>query len=95
MPTEASHLISSDIGALIHLGPDGATLPDLLGGWQSLHITYATFFDYLTTALLIGADRCGPIGNANRCRLGGGATGPVSGAHGRPVEVTEERGNEV
>ena len=36
---------------------------------------------------------------ATRCRLGGGvvagATGPVSGAHGRPVEVTEERGNEV
>jgi hypothetical protein len=24
-----------------------------------------------------------------------GATGPVSAAHGRPVEVTEERGNEV
>jgi hypothetical protein len=24
-----------------------------------------------------------------------GAMGPVSGAYGRPVEVTEERGNEV
>ena len=40
-----------------------------------------------------------PDQDANRCRLGGGvvagATGPVSGAHGRPVEVTEERGNEV
>jgi hypothetical protein len=36
---------------------------------------------------------------ANRCRLGGGvvagAKGPVSGAYGRRVEVTEERGNEV
>jgi hypothetical protein len=35
---------------------------------------------------------------ADRCRLGGGVVtgkGPVSGAHGRPVEVTEERGNEV
>jgi hypothetical protein len=32
---------------------------------------------------------------ANRCSVVAGATGPVSGAHGRPVEVTEERGNEV
>ena len=50
-PTEAPNLISYDTGALIRLGPDGATLPDLLAGWQSLQTTYITFFDYLTTAL--------------------------------------------
>jgi hypothetical protein len=50
-PTEAHHRISYDTGTLIRLGPDGATLPDLLAGWQSLQTTYITFFDYLTTAL--------------------------------------------
>lgn len=50
-PTEAPHLISYDTGTLIRLGPDGATLPDLFAGWQSLQTTYITFFDYLTTAL--------------------------------------------
>lgn len=50
-PTASSHLISYDTGALIHLGPHGATLPDLLAGWHSLQTTYVTFFDYLTTAL--------------------------------------------
>ena len=50
-PTEAPYLISHDTGTLIRLGPDGATLPDLLAGWQSLQTTYITFFDYLTTAL--------------------------------------------
>jgi ApeA N-terminal domain 1 len=49
--TDASHLISQNSGTLIRLGPDGATLPDLLAGWQSLQDTYITFFDYLTTAL--------------------------------------------
>jgi ApeA N-terminal domain 1 len=50
-PMEAPYLISHDTGTLIRLGPDGATLPDLLAGWQSLQTTYITFFDYLTTAL--------------------------------------------
>jgi hypothetical protein len=50
-PAEAPQLISHDTGTLIRLGPDGATLPDLLAGWQSLQDTYTTFFDYLTTAL--------------------------------------------
>jgi hypothetical protein len=50
-PTEISGLISHDSGTLIRLGPDGATLPDLLAGWQSLQTTYVTFFDYLTVAL--------------------------------------------
>ena len=36
---------------MIRLGPDGAALPDLLAGWQSLQNAYTTFFDYLTTAL--------------------------------------------
>lgn len=50
-PTETSELISHDSGTLIRLGPDGATLPDLLTGWQNLQTTYVTFFDYLTAAL--------------------------------------------
>jgi hypothetical protein len=50
-PTEAPYLISHDTGTLIRLGPDGATLPELLAGWQSLQTAYITFFDYLTTAL--------------------------------------------
>ena len=50
-PTEAPDLISYDTGTLVRLGPDGATLPDLLAGWQALQTTYITFFDYLTTAL--------------------------------------------
>ena len=45
------------------------------------------------------ADGCGPIGTPIGAGLGGGvvagATAPVSGAHGRSVEVTEKRGNEV
>jgi hypothetical protein len=49
--TDTSHLISRNSGTLIRLGPDGATLPDLLAGWQNLQCTYVTFFDYLTTAL--------------------------------------------
>jgi hypothetical protein len=51
VPTETSELISHGSGTLIRLGPDGATLPDLLAGWQSLQTTYVTFFDYLTAAL--------------------------------------------
>ena len=50
-PTENSHLISYDMGSLIRLGPDGAALPTLLGGWRSLQTAFGTFFDYLTTAL--------------------------------------------
>jgi len=50
-PTETSHLISTGSGTLIRIGPDGAALPDLLAGWQSLQTTYITFFDYLTAAL--------------------------------------------
>src|SRR6266568_1633114 len=50
-PTELSQLISHSSGTLIRVGPDGATLPDLLDGWQSLQTTYITFFDYLTAAL--------------------------------------------
>jgi hypothetical protein len=50
-PTDNSHLISLSTGSLIRLGPDGATLPDLLAGWQNLQTSYGTFFDYLTTAL--------------------------------------------
>lgn len=41
----------TDLGALIHLGPDGATLPDLLVGWRQLETKYDTFFEYLTTAM--------------------------------------------
>jgi hypothetical protein len=52
-PTEISHLISTGSGTLIRLGPDGAALPDLLAGWQSLQTTYSTFFDYLTAALRV------------------------------------------
>ena len=50
-PTEPARLISYSDGTLIRLGPNGATLPDLLTGWQSLQATYTTFFDYLTVAL--------------------------------------------
>jgi hypothetical protein len=50
-PTETSQLISYSDGTLIRLGPDGATLPDLLAGWQSLQDIYTPFFDYLTVAL--------------------------------------------
>lgn len=50
-PTEISELISHDSGTLIHLGPQGASLPDLFAGWQSLQTDYVTFFDYLAVAL--------------------------------------------
>src|SRR5258706_2605814 len=50
-PTEPSRLLSYSDGTLIRLGPNGATLPDLLSGWLSLQATYTTFFDYLTVAL--------------------------------------------
>lgn len=36
---ETSELISHGSGTLIRLGAEGATLPDLLAGWQSLQTT--------------------------------------------------------
>jgi hypothetical protein len=44
---------------------------------------------------LTGAGRLGRQPVQVGWRRCSGATGPVSGAYGRPVEVTEERGNEV
>jgi hypothetical protein len=41
----------TELGALIHLGPDGAALPELIAGWRQLNRKYDTFFEYLTTAM--------------------------------------------
>lgn len=50
-PYDAQSPEPGGLAPLLHLGPGGSSLVELLRGWQDLREDYDTFFDLLTTAL--------------------------------------------